>query len=259
MVSQYNNFKTIYFMRLLFFYFSSVFFMLDSCNSITLLSINSSVKGNRVIIEKDIAVSDYSEIHLGVLGEIVYRQMQDSTPSFRISTDENILPLLDIAVEGTCLKIKSKNRKNIRPSRLIVYTGSADLNRLKVVGSGKVRLCEKITSDRMNILVDGSGDIASDDLSCKDMAINISGWGSIRLKGSGERVSFSISGSGNVHAFDFAAREMTCKILGAGNMDVHAREKLTASIKGSGSIRYMGNPQTNNTINGWGSIKRKQQ
>lgn len=250
-------------MKHLCLYLSSILIMhIHSCNSIMhIQSCNSplnTVKGDGVIIEKEIAVSDYSEIHLETPGEIVYRQMQDSTPSFRICTDENILPLLDIEVDGACLKIKCKNHVNIRPSQLKVYTCSAHLNGLKVVGSGRVYLSEKITSDRMSIRIDGSGDIASDDLSCKDMEMNIYGSGNIRLKGSGDCVSCSISGSGNVRAFDFPAREMTCKISGSGNMDVHAREKLTAKVSGSGSIRYTGNPEIDAKVSGSGRIRHEQ-
>jgi hypothetical protein len=259
-------------MKQLYIYFSSVFIMfINSCDcplvvvkgdridsGLLRFASSDAIRGNKVIIEKDIAVSDYSEIHFSVPGELVYRQMQEDTLSFRISTDENILPLLDIEIDGTCLKIKRRKHVNIHPSQLRIYTCSAHLNGLRVAGSGKVYLKEKITSDRMSILVSGSGDVASDDLSCKEMDMNISGSGNIRLKGSADRVSCSISGSGSVHAFDFAAREMTCKISGSGNMDVHVGEKLTARVSGSGNIRYSGNPQTDNTVGGSGSIKHKQ-
>jgi hypothetical protein len=241
-------------MKQLYLYFSSVFIMImySSC------SLFYPIKGNKGIIEKDIAVSDYSEIHFGVPGELVYRQMQEDTLSFRISTDENILPLLDIEVDGTCLKIKCKNHVNIHPSQMRIYTCSAHLNGLRLSGSGRVYLKEKITSDRMSILVSGSGDVASDDLSCKEMDMNISGSGNIRLKGSAVCVSCSISGSGNVHAFDFVAQEMTCKVSGSGNMNIHVGEKLTARVSGSGNIRYRGNPQKDIRSSGSGRIKHKQ-
>jgi hypothetical protein len=240
-------------MKHLYLYLSSII-NIHSCNSFS-----KATKGDKIIIEKGIAVSDYSEIHFGVPGEIVYRQMQDSTPSFSISTDENILPLLDIEVDGACLKIKCKNHVNIRPSQLKIYTCSAHLNGLKVAGSGKVYLSEKITSDGMSIHISGSGDIASDDLSCKEMEMNISGSGNIRLKGSGDRVYCFISGSGNIRASDFVAREMACKISGSGDMDVHVSDILTAKVSGSGSIRYTGNPQIDTKVSGSGKISHKQQ
>jgi hypothetical protein len=213
------------------------------------------VKGDKNIVEKKFTLSDYSEIYSSIPGEIVYRQMPAETPYLQITADENILPLIEIAADKNYLKIKSK--QNIRPSQLTVYTNSSHLNKVEVTGSGKVYLKESVQSDDMNILVTGSGEVISDDLSCKKIRLAVTGSGNIELTGSGDEASCSITGSGDVDLSGYPVRDVNCKVSGSGDVTVYAKEKLTVEVAGSGSIKYKGNPsEINRRINGSGSIKQ---
>jgi hypothetical protein len=213
------------------------------------------IRGNGQIIREEVAVSDYSEIHLSVPGEILYRQAPDNEPYLEIVADENILPLLEIESVKNCLKIKCRDNKNIHPSQLTVYTNSSYLSRIEVAGSGKVHLKEKVESSDMGIRISGSGKVVSDDLSCEKIRLAITGSGNIKLQGTGGNASCTITGSGNIDVSGYPVRNANCRITGSGKALACAEEKLTAEITGSGHVEYRGNPQIINTrITGSGNI-----
>jgi hypothetical protein len=90
------------------------------------VAFSETVKGNKNIVSKTFDISDYTEICFTLPGEMVYRKTADKAPSLQITTDENILPLLEVEVEKGYLKIKRKEHTaNIKPSQLIVYSTSS--------------------------------------------------------------------------------------------------------------------------------------
>ncbi|MDR1227237.1 MAG: DUF2807 domain-containing protein [Prevotellaceae bacterium] len=216
-----------------------------------------NIKGNKNIVSREIDISDYAEIYFSVPCEVTYLQTPDKAPYLQIATDENILPLLEIEVTGNRLSIKcSKQNTNLKPSRLTIHTSSSHLSKVEVAGWGKVHLKEKIKSGDMSISLAGWGEVASDDLSCEKIRLDISGSGKVALKGIGSEVSCKIAGSGNIDLSAYPAQNVDCGISGSGDVLVYAENKLTAKIAGSGKIRYKGNPPvTNIQVAGSGTVK----
>jgi hypothetical protein len=216
-----------------------------------------TVKGNKIIVNKEINISDYAEIYFSIPGKMVYRQTPDKTPYLQITTDENILPLLEIETTTNHLKIRCKNNTNINPSQLIIYTNSSYLSKVEAAGSGTVHLKEEIKSANMNIRISGSGKVVSDDLSCEKIQVAVTGSGKVELRGSGGgEASYTVTGSGNIDISNYPARNVNCRVTGSGNVFVYAEDKLTAEVTGSGNIKYKGNPATNVRVTGSGNIKQ---
>jgi hypothetical protein len=215
---------------------------------------SSAIKGNKVIVTKEINLQNYTGIRFDVPGKLIYRQTSDSVPYFQIITDENIFSLLDIEITGTSLKISSK--ANLRPSKLIVYTNSANLNEIKIHNAGEVYLKGTVKSDRMTINITGKCDLSTDSLYCEETRVDISGFARVWLHGTSTKASYSLSGMGKIHAYDYLVRNAGCKLSGTGSFEINVTEKLTAKISGMGKIRYIGNPDVSRNINGMGSVKR---
>jgi hypothetical protein len=217
-----------------------------------------TVRGNKSIVSQEIDVSDYTEIYCSIPpGEIVYLQAPDETPYFQITTDENILPLLEIEATGNRLNIKCKNNTNILPSKLTIHTHSSHLNKVELTGSGKVYLKGKIESDDMHIRITGLGKVISDDLSCEKAHLTITGSGDIELNGSGDEVSCHITGLGNIDISAYPVRTADCLVTGSGDVLTCVTDKLTAKITGLGNIKYKGEPAEKNIqITGLGKVKQ---
>jgi hypothetical protein len=218
---------------------------------------SKTVKGDRNVVNKEITVSDYAEIICSVPGEIVYLQEPDKTPYLQITTDENILPFLEIETTKNCVQIKCRKNANIRPSQLTIHTHSSHLNKVEVSGSGTVHLKKDVQSGDMGIRISGSGRVVSDNLSCENTHLSVTGSGRIELKGAGDKATYAVTGSGNIDAFAYRVRDVNCRVTGSGNVLAYAEDKLTAEITGSGIVKYMGNPPTTNTrVTGSGNIKQ---
>jgi hypothetical protein len=208
-------------------------FGLASCG--TMKGNNDAMKGNKVIVIKEINIRDYSEIRLNVPGNLIYRQTPDSVSYLRISTDENILASLKIKSNRKRLKIKCS--KNINPSQLTVYTNSANLNKIKIRGTGNVHLNGTVKSGKMDINLIGKGDIRVDTLHSEETNLKIYGSGNVWMNGTSGHTSFVIIGTGEIHARNYLSQNILCKIYGAGNIEVDAKEKVKSITIGRGNVR----------------------
>ena len=216
-----------------------------------------AIKGNGNIVNKEIAISDYTEIEVSEMAEIVYEQQTVREPYLQINVDDNILPLLDIRVDNNKLIIKSKDNNNLQPSRFKIYTNSNNLGKISLTGSGEIHLKGEVNSKNLKIEVAGSGDIVADSLYCDRFDMSVAGSGTARLKGASNKSTFSIAGSGDIKGYNFSVHELVTSIAGSGDVQITVGKSLKASIAGSGSVRYQGNPENVDTeVSGSGEIKK---
>jgi len=217
---------------------------------------NNIVKGNHQLVNNRIDIDNYEKVVFNVPGEVYYQQFSDSTPYLQIHTDENIFSILDVNVRNNQLIIDVKKGCNIRPSKLVIYTCSHNLNQVSLNGSGNFRLKGEVNSNDLTLGITGSGNLIADSLLCNNLSVNITGSGNTKLTGASNRSSFTIAGSGNIRAFDYLVQELTSQVSGSGNIEALVYDKLDAKIAGSGDIRYKGNPQSvNSSVTGSGKIK----
>jgi hypothetical protein len=207
-----------------------------------IINYDRRITGNHQIVNKEIDIPDYNQISLSFPGKVVYRQLSQENPFLQVSTDENILPMLDIFVQNDRLFIREKENINLQPSQLIIYTNSRSLSKAAVVGSGTISLEKAVNAQEMEVSIAGSGHLHADSLYCESLEAKISGSGHIVLNGAANEAQFRISGSGAIRAFDYLVEYLDCRISGSGSLRVYANKELKASISGSGNIRYKGNP-----------------
>jgi hypothetical protein len=227
--------------------------IVSACN----FSSRHTTYGNYQIVNKEISITDYDEIVVGLAAHVVYQQFSDSIPYLQINTDDNILSALDIRIEGNKLIIDTKPDSVIRPTQLTIYTHSRNLKKAHVHGSGELYLRGEVNAKNFDMDITGSGNVRTDSLLCENLEANISGSGNLQLIGAAKESSFSISGSGNIKAFDFLIQSLTCNVSGSGNIEAYPTEKLDASVSGSGNIKYKGVPESiNSSVSGSGKIKQ---
>jgi hypothetical protein len=65
----------------------------------------------------------------------------------------------------------------------------------------------------------------------------------------------NVSGSGDVHTENLEARQVAVRIRGSGEVRVHAAEALQVDIAGSGDVRYRGSPQLTVKKAGSGDVR----
>jgi hypothetical protein len=177
------------------------------------------------------AVASFSRIDLAGSPEVEVAVGPDA--SVAVTTDDNILPIIETTVEGETLKIDSKHSYSTRLGVKVVVTVPA-LNGVAVFGSGNMHVAGLKAGD-MDAKVTGSGDVV--------------------LKGVVDRLKASITGSGDLRAVDLAAKNVQVSVTGSGDVAVRATEQLDAKVTGSGNVRYSGNPpQVRHRVTGSGAI-----
>ncbi|MFV0418742.1 MAG: head GIN domain-containing protein [Dysgonomonas sp.] len=229
------------------FLITLLIFTIQSCSF-------KSIRGNGVITEKEINISDYSEIVFGGSANIVYEQKTDAAPYLKIEIDENIFPLLKIKSENGILSIEQESGSNIRPTKYNIFTNSTALANVNTSGSAKIHIKGKLQTENLNFRLSGSGNVVVDDVTCNSISSRVSGSGDITLSGKATSIDNAISGSGKVNAMDLYAEDVTCTVSGSGNFWVHAEKNLKVNVSGSGNVRYKGNPQIDQSISGSGKV-----
>ncbi|GHT02700.1 DUF2807 domain-containing protein [Bacteroidia bacterium] len=215
------------------------------------------VKGNYQIVTEKIAISDYDEILLDLPATVIYRQISQEEPFLQVTVDDNILPSLEIGVQGRQLVITQKNDSNLHPSRLVIYTNSKHLSKVNVKGSGDVLLEKAVNAGDMEISVTGSGNVKTDSLYCETIRVLVAGSGDVEMKGAANRADFKVTGSGAISAFDYLVQQLDCQVAGSGDIRASVYKKLNATVSGSGDIQYKGDPESVNTqVAGSGDITK---
>jgi len=88
------------------------------------------------------------------------------------------------------------------------------------------------------------------------LAAEVSGSGSIYLKGQTKDVELDLTGAGHAHCYELLAENTKVDITGAGSAEVYASVRLKADVSGAGSVNYKGNAEVSQSVSGAGSVNK---
>jgi len=92
------------------------------------------------------------------------------------------------------------------------------------------------------VRISGSAKVTLDNLSQPELALTISGSGSMRAQGSVDQITATISGSGDTRLGDVALKRLTAKISGSGSIEAAPKEDADIHISGSGNVKLLSRP-----------------
>jgi len=144
----------------------------------------------------------------------------DGTESLKISTEPDIIKLIETVVENGTLRIKFKdhleNGQGNTEGPIDIYVTAKSLSSLIKQGSGFINVDGAITGSNVNILVNGSGRITSS-VKSGNLQVTITGAGSVHLDGTAEKVETTINGPGELNGPDLKTMNASAMIIGAGS------------------------------------------
>ena len=186
--------------------------------------------GSGVMSTVDREVGEFNAISLSGSGELTIDCGQ--APSLTLTTDDNLIELIETDVDGDTLRIRAI--KNINPSSFPEYS---------------------ITTQSLNsVALSGSGTVDISNFDDESFRFDVSGSGKVRVVGKTNKVSISISGSGGADLSQLEADKVDISISGSGRANVIARQQLDISISGSGRVEYVGEAKVNQRISGSGRV-----
>jgi hypothetical protein len=228
-------------------------FVLGSCHEF-----GKRVKGNGHVIAREHTVSAFKNLQVSSFMN-VYLAQGDLKP-IKIEGDENLLEYIEIEQDGDQVIIKNRPGFNLEShGELRIYVTNPVYKRVTLSGAGNIIAENKISSSEpMELNLSGAGDIKMEALDAPKISADISGVGSIYLKGQTKDADVDVSGAGSAHCYDLLAENTKAGISGLGSAEVYASVNLDAEVSGAGSVTYKGNA-TNVTqhVSGLGSIKKE--
>jgi hypothetical protein len=90
--------------------------------------------------------------------------------------------------------------------------------------------------------VSGSGKLSMENFNQPELALRVSGSGTLRGQGSVDQLSVVVSGSGTARLAGVAVKQLTAKISGSGNLEAAPKDDADISISGSGNVRLLSRP-----------------
>lgn len=214
----------------------------------------SSIKGSGKLQKQTREVGNFNGVALNVPGNVELRL--GNTEGITIEADDNILPLIETAVENGTLRIRpAKRNSNFHQTTLNIVVHARQVERVSVGGSGSIN-ADGLRGEKLRFDVGGSGSINAGKLDARSVSVAIGGSGNFTASGKAEQVSASIGGSGNITAGRLAANDVQVSIGGSGEAEVWARDNLNISIGGSGEVSYYGDPHVSKSMQRSSSIKR---
>jgi len=213
---------------------------------------NKTIHGSGKIVTENRTIEVFSEIENRLAAE--YRIQIGKNPSFKITGDDNILPLIKYTVEEKRLIISTD--KQYKPSiSPVIHITVVDLKAAANTGSGDMHI-KGVDNESFRLDISGSGDVHFMGQT-KQLAVAVSGSGDIRLTGKTEALAADINGSGDVRAFELSADDAAVKIMGSGDANISASQTLSIQIYGSGDVKYKGSPAVTQSIFGSGDVRRR--
>lgn len=209
------------------------------------------IEGNLDLITQERPVGNFNEVIS--TGSFRVYITYDTVSSVEVRAESNIQPYLYTIDDGTTLRIGFKNGYNIRENYPVeVFVRTPRLSGIRLLGSGRVETGKFIEPD-VALNLSGSGTI-----DCEFIAdylnADISGSGRILLNGSVTNTDYHVSGSGNIRSLDMPADNCDVEISGSGDIYTQVHTRLKARITGSGNIYYDGSPVIESSITGSGKI-----
>lgn len=194
---------------------------------------------------------------------------QSNKQEVEVEADPDIFALTKIVVENGVLMINVE-RKPDTPNKSIwakiddiklklvmkVTVSVKNINELQVNSNGKIISENSIASDYLNLAVAGNGSMDLD-IKGNNVKTEISGSGTIALKGYATANEITISGSGSLNAYPCELENAKVKISGPGTCEITVSNKLDAIVLGSGVIKHKGNTkEVTKKVYGSGSVDR---
>jgi hypothetical protein len=226
---------------------------LSACGADLHIGSNQVVTGSGKVVTQDVAVSGFTAVTLGGVGELTITQ--GDTESLSIEAEDNLLAVMENKVSGGTLVLGTKPGVTITPTRPIRYTLAVkDLSKLELAGLGSAKM-DGLKTGRLELVLSGSGNLQLKNLDAQDVRATISGLGSMELYGQAASLDLELKGSGNLTAGDLAVKDAKVSITGLGNATIWPASTLDITISGAGNLEYYGSPKITQNITGLGNIK----
>ncbi|MEP6568611.1 MAG: DUF2807 domain-containing protein [Acidobacteriota bacterium] len=157
-------------------------------------------------------------------------------PAVDIEGDDNILPLITTQILNNVLHISTlRSYDTAAPVTLEITV--QNLQGIHSAGAGTIDI-SGLKNERFEIIANGAP--------------------TVKVFGETRVLTIDASGAGNIDAHKLRAARVEVGAKGVAEVEVYASEQLDAVVSGPSHVIYSGNAAVNKTVNGPGSVEKKE-
>jgi len=156
--------------------------------------------------------------------------------SVEVEGDDNLLPLITTEVSNNVLHIRS-NRSYSVNDPVKVTISVPNLEGISSSGAGKLNVAG-IKNEKFEIDANGATNI--------------------RLAGETKFLDIDTNGAGKIDAHKLRAAQGIVQVKGVARVDVNVTEQLKVTVSGPSHVTYEGDPVLTESVNGPGSVEKKE-
>lgn len=137
-----------------------------------------------------------------------------------------------------------------------LYVTMKNIEELQINGGGKIIAENSLATGNLNLAVNGNGTM---DVDVKGDIIKaeVTGSGSIALRGYATSLDALISGAGTINAYNCPMDNAKVKVSGSGIAELNVTNTIDALVAGSGLVKHKGNTRNaQKKVYGSGSVDR---
>ena len=211
------------------------------------------VVGSRTMVTRSYDVSGFTGIDAGATFSVEI--VPSSGYEVKVTTNENILPYVEVQVTGDTLGLGLKPGYSFTNLDLEVRVALPVLESVKLTGASSAKLAGEWKADRFAADVSGASR-AEGSMVAERVDLDLSGSSRIRLDGSAARLEVDSSGASNLELGGFVAKDASVSLGGASKCVVDVTGKLDARLSGASRLEYGGSPVLGNVDVSGGSTLR---
>ena len=217
--------------------------------------IGETITGSGKLITETRPVSGVSRVELMIDANLEIQQ--GSQESLQVTTDDNILSVLQTNVVGGKLNIRYQPTVNVRgiyQPKLVLTV--KDLSSLRLSSSGTVNV-GPLTTGNFDLNLTSSCNVNIQGIQADKITTNITSSGNITIQGSANSLVLHVTSSGNFRAEDLKVQEANVTLSSSGNVTLWVVESLDAELSSSGNVAYYGSPTIHQNISSSGHLISK--
>jgi len=208
-----------------------------------------AIRGNGIFLETKHDLEDpvtSVEMNKYLFANLQVEQTSSDTTRIVISGDENLVDQVKYDLHDGRLVLSSQQPLRSE-NNLIVRLQTGHLKEIQSNMLGNIQMNRPFTSDKLNIILMGPGNLQADSLDVGSLTVSSEGVGSVQLAGKAGQTHFDVAGVGGIKAFDLRSDTVYAYVKGIGSVQCNPSEYLEGRVEGIGKITYKEEPKVKNT------------
>ncbi len=208
------------------------------------------------------SVSGFDRILLKDVGDVFITQGE--VESLQVEAEEEMLPRIKtevvegrlvLSLKGDWLDRISLGLGQLSQGAIRYNLQVKQLVNMDVPGAGRV-YAASLKSPNLAVRLSGVGSIELGGVDTGALTVELSGAGKIELQGTAESQEVHMSGAGSYQGLRLETKRGNVHVSGVGNALVNVKDELDVHMSGLGSVQYQGEPRLHTNISGLGRLTK---